>query len=168
MFSAPAVGGTAGARRVFRSGVVAPEKATPEEILAEASTRVLTRIEGPILFSAPHGIELLRVGCKNHAMERHTTEIARLLAELCVVDGEAASYVVWNVKACRPAQVVVRSSPTGVQPSLLRFARAFSAETTTPRGSSLPAVLSRGRRRVCFCIPSLEPLNDDSPIACLD
>jgi hypothetical protein len=77
------------------------------EILAEASSRVIQKLRGPIIFTAPHGIECMcthtascflmvllvlpeivrRPGWPNHAPERHTTEIAKLLADLCVIDG---------------------------------------------------------------------------------
>ena len=48
------------------------------------------------------GAAVVREGWPNHSMERYTTEIAKLMSDLCVVDGVAASYVVWNTKKCRP------------------------------------------------------------------
>ncbi len=59
---------TGGGGVTSSSPVVVPTAAAPTatrvpitdaEILAEASTRVISKIRGPILFTAPHGIECM-------------------------------------------------------------------------------------------------------------
>lgn len=71
---------------------------------------------GPILFTAPHGISVKRPGCRDHAPERWTTELAVQIAR--DIGYEHCSYIIWNKRTTsrhKPAE------PDDMDPNYLEF-----------------------------------------------
>lgn len=102
-------GGRGGAgTRGGRSGA-AGKKVAEEDDFSTAGVAVVTCIDGPILFSAPHGLRVWRGGkavgerLRIHKREHFSTEIAlRLAAEVGKL-GVQPSFVLWNCVTARKA-----------------------------------------------------------------
>ena len=76
-------------------------KSNDAQTLRKAASRVVSQHRGPVSFTAPHGISVRREGCKQHAAESGTTELA---IRLCEFFQKRGSSVIWNRKTSRPAE----------------------------------------------------------------
>jgi hypothetical protein len=81
-------------------------------------------IDGTLLFTAPHGLEVYRGGDKYsgekkrlHSRERYSTELALKLAKYC---SKYSSFMVWNYKTAK------RKDPSNMDPNYL-FKQQFSS-----------------------------------------
>ena len=71
-------------------------------LLSKQYYRVLINSKGPILFTAPHGVDVLRPNNPKHYAEKNTTESATLLQQ--TIGDELGSYLTWNPARCRSGE----------------------------------------------------------------